>query len=78
MRRARKAQILLVLFWQWAAGQAFLAGTARRDITPREPVPMWGYGDRHDALSEGVLDPLYADALVISASVRWSGSGSAF
>jgi hypothetical protein len=67
MRRARKAQILLVLFWQWAAGQAFLAGTARRDITPREPVPMWGYGDRHDALSEGVLDPLYADALVISA-----------
>lgn len=67
MRKASKGQILLVLFWQWAAGQAFLAGTARRDITPREPVPMWGYGDRHDALSEGALDPLYADALVISA-----------
>ena len=28
---------------------------------------MWGYGDRHDALSTGVLDPLYADALVIEA-----------
>ena len=28
---------------------------------------MWGYGDRHDALSVGVLDPLYADALVIEA-----------
>jgi hypothetical protein len=42
-------------------------GAARRDITPREPVPMWGYGDRHDALSVGVLDPLYADALVIQA-----------
>ena len=28
---------------------------------------MWGYGDRHDALSMGVLDPLYADALVIEA-----------
>ncbi len=67
MRRASKAQILLVLFWQCAAGQAFQAGTARRDITPREPVPMWGYGDRHDALSEGVLDPLYADALVLAA-----------
>jgi len=40
---------------------------ARREITPREPVPMWGYGDRHDALSTGVLDPLYADVLVIEA-----------
>jgi hypothetical protein len=28
---------------------------------------MWGYGDRHDALSVGMLDPLYADALVIEA-----------
>lgn len=43
------------------------AGAARRDITPREPVPMWGYGDRHDKLSTGTLDPLYADALVIDA-----------
>jgi hypothetical protein len=45
-------------------------GAGRRDITPREPVPMWGYGDRHDALSVGVLDPLYADALVIQAGGR--------
>jgi hypothetical protein len=28
---------------------------------------MWGYGERHDALSNGVLDPLYAGALVIQA-----------
>src|SRR5206468_5498053 len=28
---------------------------------------MWGYSARHDALSQGVLDPLYADALVIQA-----------
>lgn len=28
---------------------------------------MWGYGDRHDSLSDGVLDPLYAAALVIQA-----------
>jgi neutral ceramidase len=42
-----------------------LAGAARTDITPREPVPMWGYGGRHDALSTGTLDPLYADAVVL-------------
>ncbi len=48
----------------------FLAGAARRDITPREPVPMWGYGARHDALSQGVLDRLYADALVMQAGSR--------
>ncbi len=59
-------QIWLFLFSLCAAAQGFQAGTARREITPREPVPMWGYGDRHDALSEGVLDPLYADALVVS------------
>ncbi len=67
MRSAGKILILLLLFCGCAAGQAFLAGAARREITPREPVPMWGYGDRHDALSEGVLDPLYADALVLAA-----------
>jgi neutral ceramidase len=50
-----------------AYGQNFEVGAGRREITPREPVPMWGYGDRHDALSVGVLDPLYADALVIQA-----------
>lgn len=26
---------------------------------------MWGYGARHDALSAGLLDPLYAEAIVI-------------
>lgn len=61
----------------WFAAQAtatqapaFKAGFARRDITPQEPVPMWGYGARHDALSTGTLDPLYADALVIQAGDR--------
>jgi neutral ceramidase len=48
-------------------GANFQAGAARRDITPTEALPMWGYGDRHDALSEGQLDPLYAAALVIKA-----------
>jgi hypothetical protein len=58
---------LLLLCASALSAQTFQAGAARRDITPREPVPMWGYGDRHDKLSEGVIDPLYADALVIDA-----------
>jgi hypothetical protein len=45
----------------------FKVGSARRDVTPREAVPMWGYGARHDALSQGILDPLYAEALVIQS-----------
>jgi hypothetical protein len=61
----------LLAFTIGAAAQAptavFKAGAARQDITPSEPVPMWGYGARHDALSQGALDPLYADALVIQA-----------
>jgi hypothetical protein len=51
-----------------AAQAQFRAGAARREITPSEPVPMWGYGDRHDALSTGVLDPLHADALVLECA----------
>ncbi len=43
----------------------FKVGASRRDITPKEPVPMWGYGDRHDMLSQGTLDPLYAAAVVL-------------
>jgi hypothetical protein len=50
--------------------EVFKAGAARRDITPKESVPMWGYGARHDALSTGVLDPLYAAALVIQAGTN--------
>lgn len=45
----------------------FKAAAARRDITPREAVPMWGYGARHDMLSQGTIDPLYAAALVVEA-----------
>src|SRR6266513_782641 len=49
---------------------SFKVGTAKRDITPKEPVPMWGYGARHDALSAGALDSLYATALVIQADTN--------
>lgn len=50
-----------------AAETVFKAGSAKRDITPKEPVPMWGYGARHDLLSAGTLDPLHAVAVVIQA-----------
>jgi hypothetical protein len=52
------------------AAQTFHAGAARRGITPKEPVPMWGCANRHDALARGVQDPLCADALVLNAGGR--------
>lgn len=45
----------------------FKVGVAQRDITPTAPTPMWGYGARHDLLSQGTLEPLLAKALVIEA-----------
>ena len=51
-----------------AADEAkFQVGFAKRDITPQKPMPMWGYGDRHAALSDGIMDPLMAKAVVIVA-----------
>lgn len=49
------------------AQRVLKAGAAQVDVTPREPVPLWGYGDRHAKLSEGTLDPLMATAVVIEA-----------
>ena len=48
-----------------ASAEHFRVGYAKRDITPEKPTPMWGYGARHDVLSTGVRDPLYAKAIVI-------------
>jgi neutral ceramidase len=45
----------------------FRVGAADKDITPPVGIPMWGYGARHDAPSEGTLDPLMAKAIVIAA-----------
>lgn len=47
--------------------KGLLAGAAKREITPQEPVPMWGYGARHADLSTGTMDPLLATALVIES-----------
>lgn len=64
---ARTAMITSILAsgLAFSAEPVFRAGAAKRDITPKEPVPMWGYGSRHDALSKGVMDPLRAAALVL-------------
>jgi neutral ceramidase len=45
----------------------FRAGAAEKEITPPSGIPMWGYGARHDMLSQGALDPLMARAIVIAA-----------
>jgi hypothetical protein len=46
----------------------FKVGFAKRDITPTAAMPMWGYGARHDMLSQGVADALWAKAVVIEAA----------
>ena len=38
-------------------------GYARTDITPQEAVPLAGYGNTSDRLSEVILDPLYATCI---------------
>lgn len=50
-----------------ARGAELHAGAATADITPPTGYPMWGYGARHDAPSEGVLDRLLARAVVLRA-----------
>jgi len=64
------ATTLLLATSTTAAEPLFKAGAAKREITPHEPVPMWGYGERHAQLSAGVLDPLHASVLVIQAGSR--------
>ena len=49
------------------AAEQFLAGAAEADVTPQEPVPMWGYGSRHAALSQGVQERLQANVVVVQA-----------
>ena len=57
---------LLATSVTWAA-DTFKAGFAKTDVTPPAATPMWGYGARHDLLSRGVRDPLYAKVLIIEA-----------
>ena len=59
--------ICFVLCYQANIAEArhFKVGFAKQDITPERPTPMWGYGDRHAALSTGVHDRLLAKAVVV-------------
>lgn len=70
MSRVLPAAVLFLPIAAQLAAQAFQVGAARRDITPKEPAPMWGYAGRHDALSQGIHDPLHAGALVLNAGGR--------
>jgi neutral ceramidase len=68
MRRIFWIFLILCLFTlSIAEAQGLKAGFAKRDITPPDPIPMWGYGARHALPATGTLDPLFAKALVIEA-----------
>lgn len=43
------------------------AAAARVDITPSRPTPLAGYAGRYGKLFEGVVDPVFARALVLQA-----------
>src|SRR5262245_26952559 len=64
---ARAALLALALVPPLRAAGPLTAGAATADITPPVGYPMWGYGARHDAPSQGVLDPLRARAVVLAA-----------
>jgi hypothetical protein len=63
----RLTLLCVVILTGPAVAQEFRAGAAVTDITPPIGYPMWGYASRHDAPSEGVLEPLQARALVLAA-----------
>lgn len=69
---ARTATLFGLLFLLSAAraDTALRAGAAKIDITPPIGYPMWGYAARHERPSEGLLDPLYARALILEAGGR--------
>lgn len=66
MRATWLSCILLVMVALPAEAEPqWRAGTARRDITPQGPIWMGGYAARNHP-SEGVLQPLWAKALVLA------------
>ena len=51
--------------------QFFSVGYARVDITPTESLPLAGYGNTLQRMSQGILDPLFATCIAIT-----DGSGN--
>ena len=48
--------------------EKLLAGYARLDITPKEPVPLAGYGGTMHRISNNIMDPLYATAICVTGT----------
>ena len=48
--------------------EKLLAGYAKTDITPKDPVPLGGYGASINRFSTRVLDPLYATAVAVTGT----------
>jgi hypothetical protein len=65
MRRILILSVLAVFITTSAFAGAFKAGFAKRDVTPTQPMPMWGYGARHALPGMGAMSPLFAKALVL-------------
>lgn len=61
------AALTLLLSCAHLHAEELRAGAAKVDITPPIGYPMWGYAARRDKPSVGVLDPLYARAVVLAA-----------
>ncbi len=61
--------MLCIFVCQNTYAAQFNAGAAQLEITPEKPMPMWGYGARHAALSQGKRDALFAKAVVIEAGL---------
>ena len=69
-RRARRRSPCRGCRLQARIVHAFSGRCGRARHHSRRPVPMWGYGARHDRLSDGVIDRLRAKALVIEAGLE--------
>lgn len=74
--RNRILQLFLIAALVAVGGETVTAsdplrvGFAKQNITPSRPMPMWGYGARHAALSTGVRDPLFAKAVVLEVGSK--------
>ena len=44
----------------------YLVGYGRADVSPWMPVPLRGYGNEVNRMSEEVLDPVYATAVAVT------------
>lgn len=64
MKRIASLLILLAFSFATAASAGWQAGAAKVDITPKEPVPLAGYGGK-TRMSERVEHPIWIKALAL-------------